>query len=287
MYKTIVMKRICCLLAGFLSFFYVIPVASQNTTLECMYEQCFVTDTAAVKMSKYGTAENGDSTRISKENFLLHCGGSVSSFYSYDRMVVDSISAANKSAGKFSLSGYEGNLGSELRIYKNFGDNEITMIDEIGIDWFKVVEPIPEFEWELCDEWKEISGYKVRKAVCNFRGRDYEAWYASDIPVSDGPWKFCGLPGLIFEVYDTRCHYYYRLTGIRLKDAPLYYPDVNAIETNMKKFNDAKRRYLENPALYMSNTYGGSVSFVDPEGNPIDPETLRSKLRHDFEEIEF
>lgn len=55
----------------------------------------------------------------------------------------------------------------------------------------------------------------------------------------------------------------------------------------MKKFNDAKRRYLENPALYMSNTYGGSVSFVDPEGNPIDPETLRSKLRHDFEEIEF
>lgn len=45
--------------------------------------------------------------------------------------------------------------------------------------------------------------------------------------------------------------------------------------------------YLENPAFYMSNTYGGPVSFVDREGNAIDPETLKKELRYDFQETDF
>ena len=47
-----------------------------------------------------------------------------------------------------------------------------------------------------------VVGYVCQKATCSFRGRDFIAWFAMDLPVRDGPWKFGGLPGLILKVYD-------------------------------------------------------------------------------------
>src|SRR5690554_3315999 len=65
---------------------------------------------------------------------------------------------------------------------------------------YKSVEPIPEMNWVLTDESKEIEGILLHKATLNFRGRNYEAWCNLDIPVSVGPWKFNGAPGLIYEI---------------------------------------------------------------------------------------
>jgi len=59
-----------------------------------------------------------------------------------------------------------------------------------------------EQKWSLQDEFKTISGYKCQKATVHFRGRSYEAWFTSEIPLSFGPWKLGGLPGLILEAYD-------------------------------------------------------------------------------------
>ncbi|RZQ67663.1 GLPGLI family protein, partial [Porphyromonas gingivalis] len=56
--------------------------------------------------------------------------------------------------------------------------------------------PSPVFEWSIGEETKEIMGYTCRKATCHHSGRDYTAWYAEDIALSDGPYIFRGLPGL-------------------------------------------------------------------------------------------
>lgn len=58
--------------------------------------------------------------------------------------------------------------------------------------------------WELKEDFKEISGYKCQKATVAFRGRNYDAWFTTDIPLPYGPWKLGGLPGLILEVYDDK-----------------------------------------------------------------------------------
>ncbi|MCC1485663.1 GLPGLI family protein [Winogradskyella immobilis] len=55
------------------------------------------------------------------------------------------------------------------------------------------------FNWEIKDETKELLGYNCQKATMNFRGRDYTAWFTSDLPVG-GPWKYDGLPGMILEI---------------------------------------------------------------------------------------
>lgn len=59
-----------------------------------------------------------------------------------------------------------------------------------------------QLDWKLEDKYKTISGYECQKASVTFRGRNYDAWFTTEIPLPYGPWKFGGLPGLILEIYD-------------------------------------------------------------------------------------
>ena len=64
MYKTTIMRKSFYLIIAIIGFFSTIPAASQNTSIECMYEYRFVADTNAVKMLECGTIIDGDSTKI-------------------------------------------------------------------------------------------------------------------------------------------------------------------------------------------------------------------------------
>ncbi len=63
-------------------------------------------------------------------------------------------------------------------------------------------EQRPEINWELLEEQKNIGKFLANKAICNFRGRNYTAWYSPQIPSAIGPWKLNGLPGMILEVHE-------------------------------------------------------------------------------------
>jgi len=63
-----------------------------------------------------------------------------------------------------------------------------------------VTEKLPHFNWVIEKDTRTILGHTAQKATTSFRGRDYEAWFAQDIPIPDGPYKFHGLPGLILEI---------------------------------------------------------------------------------------
>lgn len=49
----------------------------------------------------------------------------------------------------------------------------------------------------------------------NFRGRSYKAYFTNDIPITIGPWKFNGLPGLIVYIEDEQGIYTWELTSIK------------------------------------------------------------------------
>jgi len=57
-------------------------------------------------------------------------------------------------------------------------------------------------EWKYMEDQKTIGGILCRKAVTQFKGRGYTAWYAPSITNMEGPWKLGGLPGMILEAYD-------------------------------------------------------------------------------------
>ena len=56
-------------------------------------------------------------------------------------------------------------------------------------------EEVPALEWEMTGEHGTVASFDCQKAECDFRGRRWEAWFAPEIPVSEGPWKLKGLPG--------------------------------------------------------------------------------------------
>lgn len=65
---------------------------------------------------------------------------------------------------------------------------------------YRTIESIPQMNWELQNEFKEIDNTILQKATLIFRGRTYEAWCNLEIPISIGPWKFNNAPGLIYEI---------------------------------------------------------------------------------------
>jgi GLPGLI family protein len=69
--------------------------------------------------------------------------------------------------------------------------------------------------WTLHMERKKIGELECLKATTRFRGRSYIAWYCPSIPVTNGPWKLGGLPGLIIEAYEQNRDLYFKLTEFR------------------------------------------------------------------------
>lgn len=111
-------------------------------------------------------------------------------------------------------------------------------------------------KWNIKDETKDILGYTCRKATCRFRGRDYEAWYAEELPIPYGPYNFKGLPGLIVELYDTNKEYVFNMVGIErpdeIIDLSLY--NGKAVENvSREDFRFLKEYYNDNAAATLTD----------------------------------
>ncbi|MCB9308144.1 MAG: GLPGLI family protein [Lewinellaceae bacterium] len=57
-------------------------------------------------------------------------------------------------------------------------------------------------EWKILNDIKEVAGHVCMKAFLEdtLKQQKITAWFALDMPLSAGPERLCGLPGLILEV---------------------------------------------------------------------------------------
>lgn len=78
------------------------------------------------------------------------------------------------------------------------------------------------FEWKLNEAQDTVFSYPCKRADLFYSGRDYTAWYAPEIPIPDGPWKFYGLPGLILKIEDKERCFLYEVLGIESLNSPSY-----------------------------------------------------------------
>ena len=101
---------------------------------------------------------------------------------------------------------------------------------------YRYTEPWPSMQWTLGNEKQSICGYQCQKATCHWRGRDYEAWFTSAIPMKSGPWKFGGLPGLIMKIYDTKHLYTWEAVSVENGSFPIY-----QLEERFFKDSDRKK----------------------------------------------
>lgn len=134
-----------------------------------------------------------------------------------------------------------------LRIYNLFSSDSIMVIDKIIDNRYKFSEG-KNINWAISQEYKTIGGYKCLKAKTYFRGRNYTAWFTEEIPISSGPWKFNGLPGLILEVIDDKNEVSFKLKSIKsikFKQDNKLYNDFKFQRITLKNFVEKKDNYFK------------------------------------------
>ena len=102
-------------------------------------------------------------------------------------------------------------------IFRNFRNKNITF--RVVTSKFYTPKLVKDnwvnFNWEIKNKYKKIGKFNCQMAKGKYRGRIYTAWFTNEIPLSYGPWKLFGLPGLIIEASDKENDFKARLSYIK------------------------------------------------------------------------
>lgn len=135
------------------------------------------------------------------------------------------------------------------RIYKAYPSMKAQYVDKIANGFTPSNIGYSEdlkFNWNILSDKQKIGEYNTQKATTEFGGRKWTAWFSTDIPFQDGPYKFSGLPGLIVKIEDADKNYSWVLQGNKkVKD----YTEFSYIESLMGasggKVNELSREKFE------------------------------------------
>ena len=145
-------------------------------------------------------------------------------------------------------------------VWTNYPDGQVTVRDAIIPNIYETREERKPINWELIDDTLTVAGYLCKTATCQLHGRNWTALYSEDIPTSAGPWKLCGLPGLILKAEADGGIHRFTLASLQRIASPIYY-EHNAITTKTSEEKLIKNRikifgnklYPKNPTYYIAD----------------------------------
>ena len=237
--------------------------------MKCLYRYVYLNDTL--------TGKTDD------DLLVLQIGTRISKCFSHYSNQVDSLSAlqnGNMMLGKMISDAM--NNGEFMRgnyphkrlktyIYKNYPEGRMTVTDGLILQDYCYVDSLHTQTWTMGDSTREVLGYMCQQAMTDFRGRRWTAWFATDIPVSDGPWKLGGLPGLILEAYDEGQQHVFTAVGLeRVKDEPIIFNrsfvgNQKFEQTNRLEFLRSKKKSLMDLNGYIQMETGIDLSQGEPK----------------------
>lgn len=188
--------------------------------------------------------------------------------------------------GHVTVTNLSGMFAASNAYFKDMEAGKLFFTPYAGTKLYAVEEKIPSIDWTITQETKQIQGMACQKATCRFRGRDYEAWFCSQIPYSNGPWKLGGLPGLILEASDSRKEVVFSFVSFENVSGPQMVVDLpeGALRTTPKEYKqyaDAVAR--DRRAGTVSAGDGAGVSGVRITNGPSGATTKPRKLNNPIE----
>jgi GLPGLI family protein len=233
-----------------------------------------------------GTPDTANPALKARDIMVLELGATGSKYYSYYRNLGDSLLNADVANG--------GNMGTMMQntsryhkdkasivIYKDYTAKETVITEEVGQQYI-YKDGLNMQAWEILADTATLLNLNCQKAQTQFRGRTYYAWFANDIAIPNGPWKFDGLPGLILKVWDSQNHYEIVCTGIE----KTYNKDIalkngrDYLKISRQEIMDLKRQRAEDPISFSENYSGG------PEVKINVPIEQRKNFRKPFNPME-
>lgn len=128
----------------------------------------------------------------------------------------------------------------------------------------------PEFKWQLHNESKKILDYSCKKATVKYRGREFVAWYTTEVPINNGPYIFEGLPGLILELEDSQNKYHFTAVGIDKKPMDIYLRnDKEILKIGRAKFREVEKTYHDNPGAFHGKALNEDGSPMVVKSKPL------------------
>lgn len=257
-----------------------------SISLDCFSQKMRAIDTVQVLCS-YDYVKKLDTItgRTNEDLFYLQIGTKYSNSFSYYTFQSDSLKSTSGGLKQFRQMFKEAydkggakevvktvpNRRSTMYVLKNYPEGRMTVFDNVMETYYVYEEDMELQDWAFSrDSAKTILGHQCQMATCDFRGRRWTAWFALDIPICDGPWKFRGLPGLIMEVHDRNYQHHFCING--LQDAvatPMYLgvygKNIEYEKTDQPSFLKALYDWDRNYNSYTEAMTGISLNQSDSE----------------------
>jgi len=179
---------------------------------------------------------------------VLFIGSSISLYQCLNSFNREQFLAGSRNLDEFKQRARQGPTSTfPTKIFKNYPQGMIITTDRIMQDSFIFREELNQFQWEISNQTTKIGNFKAQKATVEFGGRSWVAWFTTEIPISDGPHKFNGLPGLILKLYDTRNHFVFDYNSIKKPEVPLIIElqKLRYIETTKANFRRAREAFRQ------------------------------------------
>ena len=238
--------------------------------MKCLYRYVYTFDTLK--------------NELRDDLLILQIGKEVSKCYSYYTFQCDSLRRTPDGAKVWSelfrraiekdgIYGDFPHVRMSTYVYKNYPTGQMTITDRISLQDYCYVDSLHTQTWTMGDSTREVLGYTCQQATADFRGRRWTAWFATDIPVSDGPWKLGGLPGLILEAYDEGQQHVFTAVGLEwVKDELIIFNrpfrgNHRFEQTNRLEFLRMERRFLMDSNSFIQMETG--IDLLGDEPNRV------------------
>ena len=238
--------------------------------MKCLYRYVYTFDTLK--------------NELRDDLLILQIGKEVSKCYSYYTFQCDSLQRTpdgakvwselfRRATEKDGIYGDFPHVRMSTYVYKNYPTGQMTITDRISSQSYRYVDSLHAQTWTMGDSTRQVLGYTCQQATADFRGRRWTAWFTTDIPVSDGPWKLGGLPGLILEAYDEGQQHVFTAVGLeRVKDELIIFNrpfrgNHRFEQTNRLDFLRMERRFLMDSNSFIQMETG--IDLLGDEPNQV------------------
>lgn len=191
------------------------------------------------------------------ENMLLVIGKNASVFTSYDKInrdmeirksIEEQIKNQAGSSPNINISRTSSKPVTQVDYFYFANENKFFTKERI-ITNYLIEEKVPTINWKISKDTASFSGVKCQKATTYFKGRNWIAWFAPELPFQSGPWKLNGLPGLIIEAHDEKNEVKFQFAGI------------DKVSNEEEKPKEAEQ------TVTMANGSTGLIKFAGIDGN--------------------
>ncbi|MCF0184766.1 MAG: GLPGLI family protein [Bacteroidaceae bacterium] len=144
--------------------------------------------------------------------------------------------------------------------YINREENTMTTFDKIIPERYVVEGECPDIRWTISEDTTTIDGFLCHKAEGRYAGRNWLCWFAEDIPLTVGPWKLGGLPGLILKAEDGEGVHHFAFAGLLNRDVRIFHNKGFGERKTISATDFIKRRnrilcdkrYAHDPRYYLT-----------------------------------